>query len=372
MKIAIDAQILLRNHARRTVLATAELCEVAVMLPETVVTMAKIHYATVCENYVRRALEWADDVAGKHTSAEEMGLRVHDATQKLGIGFGRWIDEETLRNDGVFTKAPRTRRGQGVAMELSEAGVVDDPEDRRWGVGEDPYVIAEALEAGAHWLASDNFRTLNSDVMEIWLDKVQARGRYTQVPRPFILSSEEALREMLERSSEWREAEPETMRRAIVHAVSEPTDTGRAVSERVGIFQRFAKDLKKCGMMATGQEMDRWARKMRAAVKSGRTQEVEQELMTLASLVPTERVQRTRDAEERRMAAEQVVSPPRRPDISQEHEEWKAQALAEALEDGDLALFLWTWDEEDGDAVEAAERLGLMASRREDGELYMR
>jgi len=313
MKIAIDAQILLRNHARRTVLATAELCGVAVMLPETVVTMAKIHYATVCESYVRKALEWADDVAGKHTSAEEMGLRVHDATQKLGIGFGRWLDEETLRNDGMFTKAPRTRRGQGVAMELSEAGVVDDPGDRRWGVGEDPYVIAEALEAWAHWLASDNFRTLKPDVMEIWLDKVQARGRYTHVPRPFILSSEAALREMLGRSTEWCRAEPETMRRAIVHAVSEPVDTGRAVSERVGIFQRFAKDLKRCGMTATGQEMDRWARRMQAAVKSGRMREAEQELTKLASLVPAERVQRTRDAEERRMAAEQVVPSLRRP-----------------------------------------------------------
>lgn len=158
---------------------------------------------------------------------------------------------------------------------------------------------------------------------------------------------------------------------AIVHAVSEPAETGRAVSERVGIFQRFAKDLKKCGMTATGQEMDRWVRKMRAAVKSGRTQEAEQELMTLASLVPAERVQWTRDAEERRMAAEQVVSPPRRPQRSQ-HEEWKAQALTEALEDGDLALFLWTWDEEDGDAVESAERLGLMASRNEGGGFYMR
>lgn len=54
------------------------------------------------------------------------------------------------------------------------------------------------------------------------------------------------------------------------------------------------------------------------------------------------------------------------------HKRWKAGALTEALEDGDLALFLSTWDEEDGDAVETAERLGLMASRNEDGGLYMR
>ncbi len=55
-----------------------------------------------------------------------------------------------------------------------------------------------------------------------------------------------------------------------------------------------------------------------------------------------------------------------------EHEEWKAQALMEAIENGDLALFLSTWGEKDGDAVETAERLGLMASGSEDGGLYMR
>ena len=127
---------------------------------------------------------------------------------------------------------PRTRKAQGVAMEISNEGVVDDPEDRRWGVGEDPYVIAEALEAGAHWLASDNFKTLRPDVMEIWLDKVQRCGRFTHVPRPFILSAEQALRDMQNRSMEWNGVEDELMRRAIAYAVSRPRANAPAHSTR--------------------------------------------------------------------------------------------------------------------------------------------
>lgn len=179
MRIAIDAHILVRNHARRTLLGTAELCEAHVVVPQSVLAMAKLHYPTVSADFVRKTLKWDDAMAGKRTSSEAMGLRVHDVTQALGIGFARWLDEEIRRNDGVFTEAPRTRSGQGVAMELHAAGVVDDPRDQRRGVGEDPYVIAEALEAGAHWLVSDNFRTLKPDVMELWLDDAQAEGRYT-------------------------------------------------------------------------------------------------------------------------------------------------------------------------------------------------
>lgn len=310
MKIAMDAQILVRNHARRTLLGTAELCSIHVVVPETALAMARIHYPKVCEEYVRKTLEWSDDSVERQTSDEEMGLRVHDATQKLGIGFARWLEEEALRNDGVFTKAPRTRRGQGVAMELRGAGVVDDPRDRRWGVGEDPYVIAEALEAGAHWLASDNFRTLKPDIMEIWLDEAQVQGRYLHVPRPFILSAEQALRKMMEHSGQWHSARLQTVRRAVVHAVSAPRDTRRALDERIGIFRRFARELEQCGMTATGRETDRWARKMNTAHRRGANAQVERELEVLAELVPIERVKRTREAEERRMRAEGLVDRP--------------------------------------------------------------
>ena len=311
MRIAIDAQILMRNHARRTVFGMAEVCGVDVVLPQTVVAMAKQHYATVCAKYVRKAIEWESDLAGEVIDDEAMGLRVHDATERLGYGFAKWLDDEPKRNDGRFTVAPRTRKAQGVAMEISNEGVVDDPEDRRWGVGEDPYVIAEALEAGAHWLASDNFKTLRPDVMEIWLDKAQRRGRFTHVPRPFILSAEQALRDMQNRSMEWNGVEDELMRRAIAYAVSRPGQTRqRTVRERIAIFQRFAKDLGECGMVTSGAELERWARKMKAAVTSGRGHEVEEQLTALDKVLPVTRVRKTRESEERRMIAERVVQRP--------------------------------------------------------------
>ena len=193
-------------------------------------------------------------------------------------------------------------------MELHAAGVVDDPSDRRWKVGEDPYVIAEALEAGAHWLVSDNLSTLKPGVMELWLDKAQAEGRYMQAPRPFILLPDQAVHKMIEQSVQWKRTVHPSVRRAVIHAVGAPRDPGRSVDGRLVIFERFARELQDCGMPITGEETEHWAHKMRAEIVAGNAARVEREFATLTNLVPIERVSRTREAEERRMHEEGLVN----------------------------------------------------------------
>ena len=307
--IAIDAQIVLRNHARRIVCGMAEACGVDVILPETVVTMAKHHYATVCESYVTRTLEWRNDIDGGPVDDEKMGLLIHDAVQRVAVGFGEWMDSEPQRNDALFTTAARTRRAQGLAMELARAGVVEDPEDRRWTVGEDPYVIAEALDAGAQWLASDNFETLKPEAMERWLDKVQKTGRFMDAPRPFIISAEQALTTMQTESPRLGRMDGVKVRRAVAHAVSRPTDIdAKTIDERIQIFGRFAADLRKCGMRTTGKEMERWTRQMRALRKREGSESIRAALGELETIVSTDMVARVRNAEERRMKHEGLVN----------------------------------------------------------------
>ncbi|MCY4285477.1 MAG: DUF4276 family protein [Thiotrichales bacterium] len=106
-----------------------------------------------------------------------------------------------------------------TAMEVAQAGVVNDPHDLRWEIGEDPYVLGEALEVGAHWVASDNFKTLDRDAMEAWLDDAQREGRYTQVPRPFIPSAESAVDTLLKQHEYTFQCIPHEGKRDLVRSI---------------------------------------------------------------------------------------------------------------------------------------------------------
>ena len=303
MKIAIDAQILMKNHARRLILGAAECAGVGIVLPETAATMAKANYHRVAARYVEKVVLWNAESGVDPLDEERLGLRVQDRLDKVTAGFARWIEDEQQRNDGIFERAPRTRKNRGVARELSLSGVVDDPKDTRWGIGEDPHVIAEALEAGAHWIASDNFATLRPDVMEDWLDGVQRAGRYVHVPRPFILSGQKAVDTMLAREPGWEHDPGVRSRRriALAHALSEPNDASTEIARRVAILGRFAADLRDCGMRVPGRDLERWQIRMYAQLERGLEHLVWDEIARLKTLQPTENVTRTRAAEDRRM-----------------------------------------------------------------------
>ena len=137
--------------------ASAVLSGTDVLVPETAAEMAKQNYAKVSRHYIEDQVEWEDERDGTSWSSEKMGQEIAKRLSRVVKGFERWIDDEPLRNDSAFSIAKRTPRAEALAMEIARAGVVTDPDDERWEIGEDPYVLGEALEAGAHWMASDNF-----------------------------------------------------------------------------------------------------------------------------------------------------------------------------------------------------------------------
>ena len=307
MKMAVDAPIMLRNHARRMVLGAAEVGRWDVVLPTTAAVMAKLHCARVAKGYVTKKIEWDIELSGREISDEALGLLIHDQLEKVSAGFGQWLDSEPLRNDRVFEIGERTRRAQGVAMELDRAGVVQDRKDTRWEVGEDPYVLAEALEAGAHWIASGNFSTLKSGPMERWLDRVQAQGRFTHVPRPFILDPETAVLTMLkgEVPAHQQRYEDEELTNGLAHALSKPKEHTGNLKRRVAILTRLANDLIDAGMADIGGVLNRWCIRAAARNKAGRESETWEEIEKMGRIILTEEVRRTREAEDRRMTLEE-------------------------------------------------------------------
>ena len=305
-KIAIDTQLMLRNHARRMLLGAAEAAEHEVLLPETAATMASLKYHRVARKYVERSLKWENPTQWRETSEEERIRLIEERLTTACNGFAQWLEEEPRRNDAAFRIAPRTRTCMQVAIELARAGVVDDDDDRRWEVGEDPYVLAEALEAGAHWVASGNFETLDDDEMERWLDRAQAQGRYLDVPRPFILKPDQAVRMLLEQREGPGGAEDydiEQQITALALALSEP-QSRMEIAERVVVTTRFAYAVGNAGMRQAGRHIQEWAEEAADSVSEGRGEAVWKQIEWMRMNLASSDVQVTRDAEDRRMKLE--------------------------------------------------------------------
>ena len=303
MKIALDTQLVMRTQARRFVTGAAEVAGVAVIVPETAAFFAKLHYHKVARRYVAKRVEW---------TAAEQGVKLDDETQArhatrlletVTAGFAEWLDEEPTRNDGMIEIGRRTPEAEVTAMELSIAGVVADPTDHRWAVGEDPYVIAEALHAGAHWIASENPETIKREPMERWLDKVQAKGRFAQVPRPFVLGGDGAVTTLLAQRFGRDPERAADQVVALAAALCEPRSSTLGLPRRVGILASFADDIRAAGLTTTGGELGRWVTRANARLRN-RATDVQEELEALRHTIPVDHVYRTRAAEDRRLKAE--------------------------------------------------------------------
>jgi len=311
--MALDAQLLLRNHARRMLFGAAEFGRWNLLVPTTAAVMARTHYAKVIRAYVTRQTEFEANRRNEPLSDEVLGRQIYDRLTQASAGFGTWLDTEPKRNDALFTIVERTRAAQGLAMELARARVIEDDDDTRWQIGEDPFVLAEALEAGAHWIASGNFETLNTENMERWLDRVQAKGRFTNVPRPFIIGPNAALEKMIAFEGPGARAfDDGTMLRAIAHAVSEPSSTYTTLTHRIGILARFADRVTRSGMNEAGDSIRRWTDAAARRQLEGKETEVWQEIEQMRQIIATSDVRRTREAEDRRLALEQTPRPSER------------------------------------------------------------
>ena len=289
------------------VFGSAELAGVEVVVPETPAYFAKTHYGRVIKHYVIDQIEWENVQKGTQWSEERMAQETAERLAQVSAGFERWMDEEARRNDGVFTIAACTPKAKKTAIEIARAGVVNDPEDQRWEIGEDPFVLGEALEAGAHWIASDNLKTLDSETMEEWLEEVQSQGRFLHVPRPFILTAEAAVGKMLNNvggSIGDGTLSPREQRRMLANALSRPADPNTTTMRRVQILSKMGKDIRNAGLRRTYRELHQWQVGKMSQMKKGSIATITTEIEQMDEAIEARRVTRTRAAEDRRRRAE--------------------------------------------------------------------
>ena len=310
--LALDTQLVIRTQGRRMLTATAEATGCRIVIPTTAARMAALTYKFTVTKYLRRRMIRELATSGQETTDKAIAARLARRVEQATTGFTRWLEAESQRNDSIIEVSPSSDSTGPLAMELFASGIIRDLSDTRWEVGEDPYVVAEALTSGAHWIASENLVRVSRKEMELWLNDEQAEGRYTHVPRPFILSPDEAIDAMLEHADP--EQSPvanttttrgERIRATTLIAQAVTTPRGNfSINERVAILDRFGEDLIGDGLIDTGKRITTETEGLLLALEHQSTAAVAHRLGTMAALVPPATVERTHEAEDRRLAFE--------------------------------------------------------------------
>ena len=308
-KLAIDANLLVRNATRRLMMGVAEVARFQVVIPATAAEVAKQVYRKVRAQDEKRRVEHDVDLRGAPENGKEASDQLAQALDNTQTGFAQWLDNEPLRNDAMIDIAASSERTREVASALLLAEVVDDPDDRRFGTGENPQVLAEALEAGAQWVASDNLHTISVDAMERWLDKEREMGHYLQVPRPFILRPDQAVEALLRVADPQAMADPwdaDTMHIALCAALCEAKRPSAPLKAHISNLSRFADETRKGGAPLTGGLTGQWVRKAMRRLETQRDGEVASGLSELRSRIPPTAIGKTRAAEDRRLILERT------------------------------------------------------------------
>ena len=241
------------------------------------------------------------------TEGEEAERRLTEKLDNAESGFAAWLEGEPKVNSGMMEIAESTQKTRDVASSLLLAEVVQDPKDERYGTGEDPQVLAEALEAGAQWVASDNLTTISIDAMNRWLEKQQRMGNYREVPQPFILRPDEAVVTLLRASRPDLMTDPwtaDTAQVALCAAICESTNEAETLERRVWNLGRFGNATMEGGAPLTGGLTRKWIRQARFRMKRKRVAEVLGELERMRGIFDTRTLERTRAAEDRRLTLE--------------------------------------------------------------------
>lgn len=308
-KLAVDANILVRNATRRLITGVAEVSGYAVVVPATAGKSAKEVYRKVIAAQKAREVEYESMRQGEPAEGEEARRRLTEKLDNAEHGFAAWLESEPKVNSGMMETAESTQKTKDVASSLLLEEVVQDPKDERYGTGEDPQVLAEALEAGAQWVASDNLSTISIDAMNRWLEKQQLMGNYLEVPQPFILRPDEAVITLLRDSLPNLMGNPwtaDTTQVALCAAICESTNEAQTLEMRVWNLGRFGSGTRKGGAPLTGGLTQQWVRKARFRMRRNRAAEVIGELERMREFFDTKRLERTRAAEDRRLTLERT------------------------------------------------------------------
>ena len=168
--MAPDTGLMMHAEARQMITAAAEIAGATVIVAETTRSAAQLHYHRVALRRVAKCIVQHAVAEGIEPDSEALAADGAERVSAAVAGFSHWLDTEPDRAEGLFEIAPRCRATAATANELASAGAVVEPDEPGWRLSQDPEAAAEALHAGAQWVASGSPEILRRDAAELWLD----------------------------------------------------------------------------------------------------------------------------------------------------------------------------------------------------------
>ena len=246
---AIDANVAMQQGVRRIIAGCAEFSGDELLIPHKVLELVPTRYRRLARTRARRitvfaAKEASATSANTRASTEEIEALAAMRTLALADAFAKWASDETQRNDGLWTLAPESARGELLVEKMIQAGIAR-AEDAN--AEEDAIVAGQAIAAGCRWIASNNLDILGGAAFDRWLSHEQGGDdQLASVGVPLVLGPDEAIETILSRHYDY--PEDRRLLSAIAWELARPNVAERMTgAQRVDNLERFANALQAGG-----------------------------------------------------------------------------------------------------------------------------
>ena len=198
-------------------------------------------------NEVYRSGKWRD---ADETRKREAVITIAEANEQ---GFRRWLEAERTRNDAAWKTVGEDPRAGRLHIELLDTPIFSDNANRH----RDAMVVAQCLLAGTNVVTSENFKTIDHDLLNRWTEEGIGQGRpeFENASIPFVLRVDEAVRRRLEEVRTVKLASC-TKRWAIGVWRPENAEERHPEELRQGLL-RFTDQLVAGGMRSEGKALNR-------------------------------------------------------------------------------------------------------------------
>ena len=237
---AIDAHIAMHQGARRLIAGCAERAGHRLVVPEKALEHATTRYRRIARTRARRISTLEQRDAAHPAPTDVVDAAVVERTIALARAFATWAKGEAQREDGLWTVASGTDRGQWMIESMLQAGVA---QSTGANAEEDTVAAGQALGARCRWITSSTFRIFGGHALERWRERHPSYDQPLEsVALPMVLTPDEALATLLNPNG--GACDQRTLITAIAWELARPDDAQRKTGpERIAALERHADAL---------------------------------------------------------------------------------------------------------------------------------
>lgn len=289
--LAVDANLMLAMDARRFLCAMQELTGGVLVVTERVFKESWEKCADVAAKPAERAVLRKADESGR--GRWDADAQIERLTMQHTVGWRHWVEAERTNENAAWHYRKSSGHALNLQMRLLTSSRAFKGESR-FG---DSLAVAEAMETGAHAIASNNFGSILQDVFNEWLfakKHLDGDQWFQNVQVPFILGREAAVERRVLEVGACSPGEA-VCRWALGACLPKVTEDENVIN---AVLRRFLGNMGKGGLAHAAGDAADFLNALQNDVPAG----------WVADLNP-QRATRTQGAEDRRLASVAEVQP---------------------------------------------------------------